>query len=198
MKIPKELETVTGFSKTLALILFIALPFGGFYLGRMYQRVLDQTFVTPQKMEPQVITQHSSKADLNIANWKEFKDPNKKFTINFPQNWLISFSQSERYKDKSDIKLEGPEGWVDIIWADAYGGACEDPGYEQIMIQSGEETVCHAAHIQSSGRDNNAEFWQLQKQFVKNKPEGIYLNVFSVNKNRELLLKILQSLNLTR
>ena len=198
MKIPKELTTVTRLSKTLALILFIALPFGGFYFGRTYQKHLDQTFERPHQMEQRMMHQPSPSADLNTANWKEFKDPNKKFSVNFPQNWLISFSQSERYKDKSDIKLEGPEGWVDIFWADAYGGACEDPGFEKMMIQSGEERVCHASHIQSSGRDNNAEFWQLQKQFVKNKPEGIYVNVFSINKNREVLLQILQSLNITK
>lgn len=38
MKLSKELTTVTSFSKALAMILFIALPFIGFYLGMRYQQ----------------------------------------------------------------------------------------------------------------------------------------------------------------
>lgn len=37
-KLPKWLTTVTPFSKALAMILFIALPFLGFYLGTKYQQ----------------------------------------------------------------------------------------------------------------------------------------------------------------
>jgi hypothetical protein len=37
MKIPESFKKVTRLSKTLALILFVALPFGGFWLGRIYQ-----------------------------------------------------------------------------------------------------------------------------------------------------------------
>ncbi len=40
MKLPKELTTVTPFSKALAVILFITLPFFGFYLGLLYQKSL--------------------------------------------------------------------------------------------------------------------------------------------------------------
>jgi hypothetical protein len=38
---PKQLTTVTPFSKTIAIILFILLPFIGFYIGMQYQRTLD-------------------------------------------------------------------------------------------------------------------------------------------------------------
>lgn len=37
---PNPLTTVTPFSKALALILFITLPFVGFYLGMNYQNLL--------------------------------------------------------------------------------------------------------------------------------------------------------------
>lgn len=39
-KLPSWLTTVTPFSKVLAMILFIALPFAGFYLGMKYQQQL--------------------------------------------------------------------------------------------------------------------------------------------------------------
>ena len=38
MKLPKYLTTVTPFSKTLAMFLFIVFPFIGFYLGVQYQK----------------------------------------------------------------------------------------------------------------------------------------------------------------
>ncbi len=41
-KLPKSLTTVTTLSKTIAMILFITLPFLGFYLGFQYSYVLNQ------------------------------------------------------------------------------------------------------------------------------------------------------------
>lgn len=38
MALPKSLTTVTTFSKTLALVLFITLPILGFYFGMEYQK----------------------------------------------------------------------------------------------------------------------------------------------------------------
>src|SRR3990167_9211345 len=38
MELPKSLSTVTGFSKLLALFLFILLPFVGFYIGMQYEQ----------------------------------------------------------------------------------------------------------------------------------------------------------------
>jgi hypothetical protein len=195
MKFPKELTSVTTFSKVLALTLFIVLPFGGFYLGRQYQKSVDQyIYQTPQF---QTITDPSEKpVNIDQASWKEFKDPSGKYSFNFPNNWLISFEQSPYYKDKMDVIIGGPEGKVEILWADSYGGACSDPGYEKIIIKSGEESICHAANITGEDIPDNTEFWQLQKQFKPNKPEGIYLNAYSYN-NSEVLLQIIKSLNIT-
>jgi len=40
-RLSTSLTTVTAFSKTVALILFILLPFIGFYIGMRYQKSLD-------------------------------------------------------------------------------------------------------------------------------------------------------------
>ena len=47
-RLPKSLTTVTPLSKTIAFILFILMPFIGFYLGMHYQKTLDSlsTFST--------------------------------------------------------------------------------------------------------------------------------------------------------
>ena len=55
MKTKNAFNTVTTFSKTLALIMFIAFPFLGFYLGMQYQKGLDKPFIqsvlTPKRMD---------------------------------------------------------------------------------------------------------------------------------------------------
>lgn len=197
MKLPKELTKVTTLSRSLALILFIALPFMGFYSGRLYQQSLSNYLLPEQISRPLPQVQTDSLTSTDSATWKEFKDPARKYSLNFPQNWLISFGQSPYYKDKMDVHLEGPEGKVDVLWADSYGGACQDPGYEPFQIKSGQEQICHASHIQGQNIPKNTEFWQLQKQFHPGKPEGIYLNAYSGNLNREVLLLIIKSLNIT-
>ncbi|HET9947236.1 MAG TPA: hypothetical protein VFQ63_04205 [Patescibacteria group bacterium] len=48
MSVSKKLTTVTTLSKTLALILFIGLPFLAFYLGMQYQKgITIQTLCDP-------------------------------------------------------------------------------------------------------------------------------------------------------
>jgi hypothetical protein len=150
-----------------------------------------------QILKPVAKVHPALEKSLDISSWKEFKDSGGKYSLNFPQNWLISFEESPNYKDRMDVHLEGPEGKVDILWADSYGGACENPGYEKIQIKSGEEDICHAANIKGESLPDNTEFWQIQKQFYKNKSEGVYLNAYSYNKNREVVLKIIESLNIT-
>jgi len=53
MTLPKSLTTVTSLSKTLALLLFIALPIIGFYLGIHYQKALnDEALFMPTPTSP--------------------------------------------------------------------------------------------------------------------------------------------------
>lgn len=44
--LPESLTTVTPFSKLVALVLFILLPFMGFYLGMKYNQLLQRTVVS--------------------------------------------------------------------------------------------------------------------------------------------------------
>jgi hypothetical protein len=47
MKLPNALVTVTSFSKTVAVLLFISLPFVGFYLGQKYQQKINIPPICP-------------------------------------------------------------------------------------------------------------------------------------------------------
>lgn len=71
MKLPKELTTVTPLSKILAAILFIMLPFIGFFLGTRYQRIL----FAPMEMAP--VREHcdiNQDGKCDIADFDKFKE----------------------------------------------------------------------------------------------------------------------------
>lgn len=52
MKLPKELITITKFSKGLAMFLFVALPFIGFLVGMNYQYLLDSVTLNNSQIIP--------------------------------------------------------------------------------------------------------------------------------------------------
>ena len=51
-KLPKSWTTITPLSKTIAFILFIVLPFVGFYFGMQYQKTMDQALGQVQYIIP--------------------------------------------------------------------------------------------------------------------------------------------------
>ena len=58
MPLPKSFTTVTPLSKTLALILFILLPFMGFYAGMKFQQSMEPTGEFPRPIQ-QACTQEA-------------------------------------------------------------------------------------------------------------------------------------------
>ena len=77
----KYLFTVTTFSKFLAMILFIALPFVGFYLGMQYQQKI--TVASPVILETQK-KPISSPTPTTTANWKTYTDSQYGYMLNYP------------------------------------------------------------------------------------------------------------------
>lgn len=69
MKLSKSWTKVTPLSKTLALILFIALPFIGFYLGVNYNDPIENTKEnTPPENSPQRVTENFYQWYINCLN----------------------------------------------------------------------------------------------------------------------------------
>lgn len=83
MKLAKKLTTATPLSKILAMVLFIALPFVGFYLGIRYQG-LNNTI----KNVPQIQTQITQKQVENVVSqfeaYQEARDGKKVMSIFTP------------------------------------------------------------------------------------------------------------------
>ena len=75
-----EWNKVTWYSKVIALVLFIALPFVGFYLGVWYQKEISQTATTGTE---KVAT--SSAAVDQTANWKTYTD--SQISFKYPPSW---------------------------------------------------------------------------------------------------------------
>ncbi len=79
MNLPKELTTVTSFSKILAAVLFITFPFAGFYLGFLYehqftQYLEDRTTLNKYTLKPSPNPIVIPTVDPSItANWKTYK-----------------------------------------------------------------------------------------------------------------------------
>lgn len=102
-QLPLWLTTVTPLSKLLAMILFLGLPFLGFYLGMQYQQrvtVITPTTSVVQKTitlnpTPLLNTNTANNSSPTIdptANWKTYNSPDNAFALKYPNdsNWNLT------------------------------------------------------------------------------------------------------------
>ena len=185
-KLSKSWVTVTPLSKMLALLLFIFLPFIGFYLGMQYQK--SQMPLGQTKLA-----------------YKTYADPEGYISFQYPENWRIDFSgkaqddvdTSLEFKKKKDITVGGKEGKINIYWVDGYGGAC-GKDYEKIKLGNLTANVCHY----TEGDNTEGESWtQISEQLEESTNIGVNIEAFAeepAEQNREVILKILSSLKLNK
>jgi hypothetical protein len=105
MKLPKELTTVTPLSKTLALILFIVLPFIGFFIGVRYESL--------QK-------QQSKMPDVSMISQKNTiitQFPTLSITPTLPIQNTPVIAPTEAATTVEIIPLESTLGWKDISYS---------------------------------------------------------------------------------
>ncbi len=116
MKLPKEVTTVTTFSKLFALSLFVILPFYGFYLGMVYQQTING--VIDLESTPQTIAvPHPTPTSLANVNWQTYRNSTYGIEIQYPADWKVfddrpfgvtlldNNSQLEFYVINPNIKL---------------------------------------------------------------------------------------------
>lgn len=97
---PKSLTTVTKFSKALAMILFVALPFIGFYLGYTYAMILNQAaqppeqvfqkFVVPTPTISPAPVYSSDTSTWKTFEWKSLYYSSAKFSLKYPEDCLLA------------------------------------------------------------------------------------------------------------
>ena len=120
MKLPKELTTVTRLSKYLAMVLFITLPFIGFFMGMNYQSMLDlsgrqqaDTSLTVIKPSPTPTTNIS-----DTSNWKTYTSSEQKFSFKYPESYTLVSSKTDGIllsKIENQIVKGGGFGGGDVL-----------------------------------------------------------------------------------
>ncbi len=82
----RYLFTVTTFSKLLAAILFIVLPFIGFYLGMRYQQklIINQTNAPEAKVVILTPTLSPAPTPITTTTWKTYTNKVFKFSFDYP------------------------------------------------------------------------------------------------------------------
>ena len=94
MNIPKELNTIAPLSKYLAMVVFISLPFVGFFLGMRYEEKLD--LAKRQEMEANLSIPRSPKPTpieipwvdpLITADWKTYTNTKYGFLFKYSNLW---------------------------------------------------------------------------------------------------------------
>jgi hypothetical protein len=126
MKLPESLTKVTTLSKTLALVLFIVLPFSGFHFGRVYQKsvtpieIKEFTIATSVTPTPSLTTTQSPSTESIVINEKIDKDW-QKFTFKndpvFKQDELNGYVE---HGTLATFSLQIPEVWKQTANGDRY------------------------------------------------------------------------------
>ena len=147
-KLPKWLTTVTPFSKALAMILFIALPFVGFYLGAQYQEktipslVEFRTIPTPTPTfhrtiltlspTPTPIQTDSSTTDLKNGNTL-YENKTFNFSFEYPSSWKLVEQPQLNSAEDFHVYVTSPNGMSFNFATSIFGvgGLCDmDPNHD--------------------------------------------------------------------
>ena len=180
--------------KIIAVVLFIALPFFGFYLGMQYQNTVtpseDQTSVNIVKPRNNttvvadkipVVTQTA-----DMSSWKTYRNIQIGFSVDYPSDWKLKELTDNGKVD--GIELSGYHGNVRAVWGNGLGGGCLPEQKEKVQTQGELLNSCYII------RNDGSESWSnINKQLTNTSfSANAEVNV-PVNINKELVLKILST-----
>jgi hypothetical protein len=146
MTLPKSFTTVTTLSKTLAMLLFIALPFIGFQMGREYQKK-----ITPPIADTNIVSVPTQSPN---ANWKTYTSKDKSFSFQYPASWKEDLNEPG-----SEVVLSAPPR-PECAPPHACGGGLDGLS---VSIHANPNTVS----LQSFIKDDKLNMFHLS-HFVKN------------------------------
>lgn len=136
------------------------------------------------------------------ANWKTYTDQYGYYTISYPSNWTVTYSEPDNNiyakatKGRSSIAFGGPQGSVQVWWLETYGGGCDPENHAKIKVGNEEQDTCH-----SFDQQKHMELWSIiQKELDPNTHLGIQIEAMAISSNktnRNVILKILSSFKFT-
>ncbi|MFH1407449.1 MAG: hypothetical protein ABIJ36_00065 [Patescibacteria group bacterium] len=187
MGLPKGLTTVTTLSKILAGILFVLLPFVGFYLGMKYQ-----TAISPKTVErtttanvPAVSTpvKTPTTSPDPTANWKTYEDPSG-YQIKYPETYFINV---KNVLDATYVEISDTPSFRENEFALTVGILSSDDGNFQ-----GNDDPSIPAILNKVGYDELSKRWggELRGNFWGDPPWGYYQVAFprkGTNKSRVVI-----------
>lgn len=123
------------------------------------------------------------------APWKTYTNAQAGFSIQYPANWEEQDLPDEVAGTRHHIVLKGPEGAVELLWGNGFGGACPE-GYQQLKIANGSWPACHTQ------REDGTELWGLAPPPVGDTSFGgfVYTNDTTAE-SREVVLQVLSTLS---
>ncbi len=114
MALPKSLTTVTTFSKTIAMILFILLLFAGFYLGYKYREGTYTTIPITQNNPTPIPSPYPTSANqiIDTSTWKTYTDTALGFSFKYPGKLTLKENNTnivlDNYKEIDYNPKESP------------------------------------------------------------------------------------------
>lgn len=184
-KLPKSLTTITPFSKTLAMILFILLPFIGFYLGIQYSYLLNQVNKTT---ELTIEKNSSSESPDKNMNWKTY--------VNSESNWQINYPNDLNVLEREASQI-GPSGLGKVIIFSKFGPS-QTTGTElhdgisfTIGLQKKDinQSIKELADSLTKPNQDIGSTRTPLKDIIINGHKGIETTVSSISKARVILLE---------
>jgi hypothetical protein len=123
------------------------------------------------------------------APWKTYTNADAGFSIQYPSNWEEQDLPDEVAGTRHHIVVKGPEGAVELLWGQGFGGACPE-GYQPIPVANGTLPACHT----QSG--DGTERWSLTGDPLPNDSFGgeVYTNDATAE-SRALVLQVLSTLS---
>lgn len=124
LKLPTQMTQVTTLSKTLALILFIILPFLGFYLGTVYQKNIE-----------------GGKDSNNFAEKLSSNIDSDESIKNIPEEAVTSIPQEDNSSQTYTGVITSSWGAVDKIAFKYLPSWTVESGSDSIIIKKGEYSI---------------------------------------------------------
>lgn len=190
---PNPLTTVTPLSKTLALILFMTLPFVGFYLGMRYQGLTTTpppSNIAPVSLPPKV--QLSKLSDQSTAsttdktdNWKTYTNDKFGFEFKYPENYRLSADQG--FSD-NDLYAKSPQILAGLVKFDI-----EKNFLFKVMVDFSQFSVDYLKNYAPTGSENIPPARQTinAKDFYYYGPGGggvRYPDIYFLSLNNRMLI----------